>query len=212
MPNQRQSLVFEMQELIRQQELTSNTEKQIEIKNKLKNLENKLDKIQNYKPKDILEKIINERILKQDRILWYDLYASLVYLISKRSRDKNTQVGAIIIDPENHIILSTGYNGIARGVDDNKPERYERPEKYYWFTHAETNAIYNATRHGIKIEGCTLICSHFPCSNCADAIIQTGIKVVHHFELNIADNRYDDSMRALKKFKEADVKIKYIGD
>ena len=73
-------------------------------------------------------------------------------------------------------IVSTGYNSFPRGIDDNKPLRQERPEKYYWFEHAERNAIYNAARIGVSLKGSTAyLTSGLPCMDCARALVQSGV-------------------------------------
>lgn len=94
------------------------------------------------------------------------------------------QVGAIIV--KNKRILTTGYNGAPEGVKSCK-ERGEclrmkndiasgtRLELCY-AVHAEQNAIVQAARLGILLEGATLYCTHQPCVICAKLIINAGIK------------------------------------
>lgn len=105
---------------------------------------------------------------------WIEHYLEICKITAKMSRDDTTQVGAVIVG-EDKEVLSTGFNGFPRGVDDNKLERYERPEKYTWFEHGERNAIYNAARTGARLKGTTLFINAPPCSHCARAIIQCGI-------------------------------------
>lgn len=105
---------------------------------------------------------------------------TMAYLNAMASKDPRTKIGAIIVGPDNEI-RSSGYNGFPRGCDDDVEERYVHPEKYYWFEHAERNAIYNAARIGVSTRGCTLYTQAIPCADCARAIIQSGIKkiVIH---------------------------------
>ncbi len=92
------------------------------------------------------------------------------------SKDRSTKVGCAIIDDDFNV-LSLGYNGFPRGVNDSVEERHERPTKYKFVVHSETNAICNAARKGTSLKDSTLIVtSLFPCSNCSGAIIQAGIK------------------------------------
>lgn len=99
--------------------------------------------------------------------------------ISLLSKDKSTQVGALIV-AEDGSALSWGYNGFPRGANDDVEERHQRPTKYLWTEHAERNAIYNASRNGIKLDGGNIfITSLVPCVDCARAIIQAGIKKVY---------------------------------
>ena len=108
---------------------------------------------------------------------WDNRFLELTQLISTWSKDTSTKVGAVIVDDVRNV-RATGYNGIARGLSDDVPERFERPTKYFWVEHAERNAIYAAARRGESLEGCTLYCNHSPCADCARAIIQSGIKSV----------------------------------
>lgn len=97
--------------------------------------------------------------------------------VSTKSKDKSTKVGAVIVGPNNEV-LSVGWNGFPRGVNDDVEERHERPAKYEWTEHGERNAIYNAARHGIRLDGTTLYTTHDPCADCARAIVQSGIRHV----------------------------------
>lgn len=116
----------------------------------------------------------------------WDLYFhEMSKLVATRSKDQSTNIGAVIVGPDNEII-STGYNSFPRGIDDYNPDRHERPEKYFWFEHAERNAIFNAARRsGSGLNGCKMYLNCFvPCTDCARAIIQVGIDQVilgtHH--------------------------------
>ena len=92
-------------------------------------------------------------------------------------------VGAIIV--KNKRILTTGYNGAPQGVESCRDrgecirkklgiESGTRHELCY-AVHAEQNAIIQAARLGIVLEGATLYCTHQPCVICAKMIINAGI-------------------------------------
>ena len=106
-----------------------------------------------------------------------DKYMEIADAVAKLSKDSSTKVGAIVIG-QNKEIRSVGYNGAPRGCAADEDERKERPEKLFWFSHAELNAITNAARVGTPLEGCTLLVTHPPCMDCARAICQAGIKRV----------------------------------
>jgi len=108
---------------------------------------------------------------------WDCYFMSLVYFVSLKSKDKSSHIGAVIVGPENEII-STGYNGFPRGCNDDVPERHERPLKYCWFAHGERNAIYAAAKLGHPLKNCKMYTNGTPCTGCAIAIIQSGIKEV----------------------------------
>lgn len=109
---------------------------------------------------------------------WDEYFMDLARLVATRSKDTSTKVGAVIVGP-NREIRSTGYNGFPRQVNDDIPARHERPMKYYYTVHSEQNAIFNACRAGTSVDGCTIyIAGRPPCSWCARAIIQSGIRRV----------------------------------
>jgi dCMP deaminase len=108
---------------------------------------------------------------------WDEYFLEICRTVSKRSKDPNTKLGAVIVGPA-HEIRATGYNSLVRGVKDDVAERLVRPQKYLWMEHAERNAIYNAARHGVQLEGCSLFVELLPCMDCARGIVQAGIKEV----------------------------------
>lgn len=119
---------------------------------------------------------------------WDQYFMTLVYLISTKSKDQKTKHGAIIVASDKGV-RSTGYNSFPREINDDIQERQERPEKYFWFEHAERNAIYNAAKSGIKLDGCIIYTAGIPCMDCARAIVQAGIKKV------IVHKSYVDSQK-----------------
>lgn len=115
---------------------------------------------------------------------WATHFMSIVYLVASKSKDPSGHVGAIITNSDNSII-STGYNGLPRGCDDDKNifYRHRRPTKYSWYEHAERNAIYNAARTGIPLKDSILYTLGLPCVDCARAVIQSGItSIITHKE------------------------------
>jgi len=75
---------------------------------------------------------------------WNVWFMQGVYWVASKSKDPKTKIGALIVKDTR--IISTGYNGIPIGVDDNVETRHQRPEKYKWYEHGERNAIYAAAR------------------------------------------------------------------
>ena len=108
---------------------------------------------------------------------WHIRFMEMAELVSGWSKDTSTKVGAVVVGPDREI-RSTGYNGVVRGVDDDIPERLERPTKYDFFEQAERNAVYNACLIGASLKGCVIYVTAMPCPDCARAIIQSGIKMV----------------------------------
>ena len=143
---------------------------------------------------------------------WKEYFLGIAEQVKEKSKDQSTKVGAVIVGQHNEI-LSTGYNSFPRGLDDNKQERQVRPEKYFWFEHAERNAIYNAARIGIPIDGSTIyLTTSLPCSDCARGIINSGIKKVFckkRRTLNNDEKWEESEKKSLQMFIECGVEIEY---
>jgi dCMP deaminase len=150
---------------------------------------------------------------------WDQLYLTMCYLISMRSKDLSTHVGSVIVDSDN-VLVSTGYNSLPRGIEsDTDLKRLSRDggEKYYWIEHAERNAIYNAARRGTQLKGCKLYVPWTPCTDCARAIIQTGISevIIHQngqdfYDLHTNGKWIESYKKTQTMFLEAGVKARYI--
>ena len=140
---------------------------------------------------------------------WVQYFQELAHTIKKKSKDKNTQIGVVIVGKDKEII-STGYNSFPRGINDEVLERQERPEKYYWFEHAERNAIYNAARIGVSTKGSTMYLScGVPCADCTRAIINAGITriFVERNDITKGPQWVDSQERSWMMFDEAGVKV-----
>lgn len=110
----------------------------------------------------------NKRLV--DRPSWDRYFLDIAEAVSRRSHDGETQVGAVIVDP-NKRILATGYNGFPPGCDDRELPNL-RPDKYPYMVHAEINAIASSRQ---DLRGSTLYCTWSPCRDCAKAVITAGV-------------------------------------
>jgi len=124
--------------------------------------------------------------------------------ISAWSKDPSTKCGAVIAAPD-RTIVSMGYNGFPRGMDDNPVLYEERQIKYERIVHCEMNAILSSYN---SVIGCTLYT--FPlisCSRCAVHIIQAGIMrcVAPRIPQDQATRWATDCEKTRKYFKEAQV-------
>lgn len=142
---------------------------------------------------------------------------SVAYAIATRSKDESTNFGSVIVDKDNTIV-ATGYNSFPSGLDDDKPERQKRPEKYLFFEHAERNAIFSCSRRGSSSRGCKIYIQSLPCAKCARAIIQAGITdvIVHKQWVELSKKTGDfrnswsaDDIATLEMFREAKVTLHY---
>ena len=120
----------------------------------------------------------------------------------------NRQVGAVIA--KNKRILTTGYNGASSGIVSCK-DRGEcirrklgiasgTKHEICYATHAEQNAIIQAARMGVSIDGATLYCTHQPCVICAKMIINSGISRI------VYEQGYPDEF-SMQLLHEAGVEI-----
>lgn len=101
-------------------------------------------------------------------------YMEIARATSLLSKDRRKKVGALFVDSKGGF-LSSGYNGFPRGANDDIEERQEGDLKQKVTVHAETNAIYQAARRGISLEGSRLYITTLPpCIECTKAIIQVG--------------------------------------
>ena len=143
---------------------------------------------------------------------WVEYFRNIAEKVKEKSKDERTQIGAVIVGKDKEIV-STGYNSFPRGINDNKPKRQEKPEKYYWFEHAERNAIYNAARIGVSTKGCTMyLTCGVPCADCARGIINAGIEriFVTRYSRGAKSQKWLDSAeRSLEMFEEAGVNVQW---
>ena len=106
---------------------------------------------------------------------WNRRFLALAEHIATWSKDPSTKVGAVIVDADRRII-STGYNGFPRDVEDLDQRLNNRDVKYEMIVHGEINAIVFANQN---LQGTTLYTWPFmPCSRCAGIVIQSGIRTV----------------------------------
>jgi len=110
-------------------------------------------------------------------------------LVAKRSTCLRRRVGAVVIKDKN--ILTTGYNGTPSGITHCSDagclrEKLGVPSgqrhELCRGLHAEQNAIIQAAKHGVNIQGGTLFCTHSPCIICSKMIINAGIQRVVFLE------------------------------
>ena len=125
-------------------------------------------------------------------ISWPELFIDIAKLMAQRSKDPNSQVGAVIVN-SNNIIVGAGYNGMPNGISDDDDLKFPwksdgdfLDNKYTYVVHAELNAILN-TLDNSQLKGATMYCTLAPCNECMKAIIQSGIKKVIYL-----DDKYID--------------------
>lgn len=119
---------------------------------------------------------------------WQEYFLNIALINAQMSKDPNTGVGAVIVGVGNEI-LSTGFNGLPRYIEDSDERLNNRDVKHDLIIHAEMNAIISAARNGARIVGGRLYVMCYdkieqkawgtaPCVRCASHLIQAGISTV----------------------------------
>jgi dCMP deaminase len=171
--------------------------------------------------------MVKSGTINDNRPLKDEYYLEIAKAVSRRSTCLRRKFGAIIV--KNDAVVSSGYNGTARGVINCLEigclkNEVEAPHySAYDFcpaVHAEENAIINAARHGTSILGGKIfiyselpngdISEAKPCDRCKRALINSGIVTVviggsdgFFKKEKISDWKRDDSLNYLRKFQEA---------
>lgn len=120
---------------------------------------------------------------------WEEYFMDIARLVAKRSTCLRRHVGAVLVKEKN--ILATGYNGVPSGIthcsasgclrEQLKVPSGERHELCRGL-HAEQNAIIQAAKHGVNIDGSNLYCTTAPCVICAKMLINAGIDTIVYME------------------------------
>ena len=145
-----------------------------------------------------------------NRIEWDEYFMNISVQVSLRSTCIRRKVGAVIV--KDKTIISTGYNGAPKGM----PNCIDNPNRCYrtahnipsgeqldkcFAVHAEINAIMNAKNSGHDLTDSVLYVTTFPCSSCAKALIQAGVKRICYLD------KYADKF-TLSLFSETNIEIK----
>jgi dCMP deaminase len=138
---------------------------------------------------------------------WEDYFMEIAQVVSTRSSCLRRQVGAVLV--KNRQILTTGYNGVPRGIghcdergclrDTMGIPSGERHELCRGL-HAEQNAIIQAAYHGVAISGAEVYSTLQPCVSCAKMLINAGVVAVYF------RGEYPDAL-AMEVFQEAGTRL-----
>lgn len=149
--------------------------------------------------------------MRRDKIIKF--FKLALYQAELFSKDPSTKVCCLFIAPESLQILSCGYNGMPRGINESIMDRWTKPEKYKYIVHSETNAIYNACRNGTLLKDSICLVTFFPCTSCAKGIIQVGASKLITVEPDFTHKTYGDDFKfSLEMLCEAGVEIIYVSN
>ena len=136
------------------------------------------------------------------RASWDDYFMAIAKVVASRSTCDPKFVGAVIV--RNRTILSTGYNGSIRGLPHCSEVGHMMENDHCVATiHAEANAILQAARNGVMIDGATLYVTASPCWNCFKAAANSGVQRICYGEF------YRDQ-RSLNVAQQAGIELVHI--
>lgn len=147
-----------------------------------------------------LDKIVEVFSNNPIRPSWDEYFMATAFLIATRSACERLQVGCVVVSTGSHKnrIIAAGYNGFLPGVPHISHVRGGHEQAT---VHAEQNAVADAARRGVSLDGAMVYNTHFPCINCAKIIAAAGIKT---FKYHL-DYKNDPLVYTL--FKESDIEI-----
>lgn len=127
-----------------------------------------------------------------ERPSWDAYFMATALLMASRSSCERLRVGCVIVSGgvQKNRIIAAGYNGFLPGAPHNSRVREGHEQAT---VHAEQNAICDAARRGVSMEGATAYITHFPCINCAKILSAAGIRSVKYH----SDYRNDEMVREI---------------
>ena len=115
------------------------------------------------------------------RVDWHTYFMNIARQVATRSTCDRKHVGAVIV--RDKTILSTGYNGSIRGMPHCDEVGHDLDAGHCVATiHAEANAILQAAKNGVMIEGAELYTTASPCWGCFKLIANAGIRTIFYAE------------------------------
>jgi dCMP deaminase len=143
---------------------------------------------------------------------WDKRFMKLAREISTWSKDPSSKIAAVIVNDERRI-LSTGYNGFPRGIEDTEERLNDREQKYPRIVHAEMNSLLSALYNGVSVKDATIYVWGLPvCAECTKSVIQSGIKRVVIMRPELAPEKWQIQWEEMSKpmYDEAGVSVTYI--
>jgi dCMP deaminase len=121
------------------------------------------------------------RLTGGSRVDWHHYFMNIAHVVATRATCDRKHVGAVIVRDKN--ILSTGYNGSIRGLPHCDDVGHDMVAGHCVRTvHAEANAIIQAARHGVRIDGADIYTTASPCWECFKLIANAGIRRIFYGE------------------------------
>lgn len=130
------------------------------------------------------------------RVDWHQYFMNIAAEVATRSTCDRKHVGAVIV--RDKTILSTGYNGSVRGLPHCDDKGHMMQDGHCVATiHAEANAIIQAAKNGVRVDGADIYITASPCWNCFKIVTNAGIQNIYYGEF-YRDDRIFDAAKSLK--------------
>lgn len=121
---------------------------------------------------------------------WNNYFMDIALIVATRSTCARKKVGAVIINPEFKAIIATGYNGSLPSAPHCEDVGCHIVDGHCTTTiHAETNAINQAAKMGVRLQGAAIYCTCKPCWNCFKNLIQSNIRTIYFQEDYVDSNQ-----------------------
>jgi dCMP deaminase len=154
---------------------------------------------------EVLQKVLKNISMASK---WDQHFFNIAKEVASLSKDPSTKVSCVAVSYDRRI-LSTGYNGFPRGVEDSIERLSNRETKLKFMCHAEKNCIYNACHHGISLNKSTVYIWGCPlCHECAKGLIQVGVQKINcafNYDKYKNTQWYEESEFTLNLLQEAGV-------
>ena len=110
---------------------------------------------------------------------WDEYFMATAVLIASRSACERLHVGCVLVSSGDHPnrLIAAGYNGFLPGVPHTSRVRDGHEQAT---VHAEQNAIADAARRGVAVQGSAAYITHYPCVNCAKILASAGVHRIHY--------------------------------
>jgi dCMP deaminase len=110
---------------------------------------------------------------------WDSYFMDMARKVAERSTCDRAHVGCVLV--RDNRVLATGYNGSVSGMPHCDDVGHDIVNGHCKRTiHAEMNAIIQCAIHGVSSKGAIVYVTHYPCYDCAKALVNAGVLVVNY--------------------------------